>query len=171
MNSYEIYMQARDLVARLIDAGGEVDENTERELSDLLDKSKEKLDSHRFVINRAKAESAVLQDEIKRLQNIKKIHDKTVERVKQHALLVMEARVTSHGWDEGRTVDDGAVYIKKRQKLVIGDVDGFCHANRRRAFISYEPKIDRVLLNKQLKAGKTIDGAELVEDYSIVFKS
>ena len=172
-NSYELYCQAQDLIARLIDSGGEVSEETERELHELLEAQKDKLDSHHFVIKRAKAESALIGEEIKRLQAIKKVHDQTVDRVKKHALLVMRGRVEEKGWDEGRKLDitGGKVWLTKRQKLSIPDEEAFLHAQRGTDFIEYRPHIDRAQVLRLMKTTHpSLTGALLIEDTAITFK-
>ena len=170
--SYELIKWASDIVNELMTSEGVLNDDLETEIAEFLNESEDKLDKHRYLIKECKNRSQALKDEAKRLTTIAKQYENTANRVREYAQITMEARVELQGWDEGRKIktDLGAVFLTARKSLNIVDEDQFINDWMNTAMIKQTPRIDRTKVTACLKAGKEVDGAELVESISITFK-
>ena len=126
----------------------------------LMPDIKEKLVAYMLVVKNKQAEADAIAEELKKLRDRKTAQDNAVERMKQRMLDLMNA--------SGLTkVEDpkGVISIRKPSKVVaIGD--GFIEwakAERDDLLRYKEPEIDKTAIARELKAGKEIRFAALVD--------
>ena len=175
LTSFDLMQMAFGLTAELMDAQGVVDDDLEARIDGWLEASDQKMDRHRYIISEFKARGRQLRDEAARLTDIARKCDRVVDRVKGHARLILEGRVDTLGWDEGRKVitDLGQVYLQRSTKLVVGDEAALLKRHRHdEGLVRVVEKIDRAAITKKLKMGQLAsdDVARIVEAVSVVFK-
>ena len=123
MTSYQLMCEAHELVHDLYESEGELTDDIENRIGAFLGNTAEKMDAHRFVIDEAKAQAVKLKAQAKRFSDEARRYEATVERVRNHAKMLLEAKVELEGWDNGRKVKTttGSVYLQKRESLACAD--------------------------------------------------
>ena len=171
--SLELYGLAQQLCFELEAREGITDDELEAAIGQFLDGSEDKMDRHRYAIDKFKATASMYRAEVKRLNGRARMLEGIAERIKDHAKLVMEARVEMLGQEDGRKLETehGLIYLMTRDKLVISDEEQFCTLNRNKPWITYKPVIDKRAVLKAVKADP--DAAQLAtveKSVSVVFK-
>ena len=97
--------------------------------------------------------------------------EKAAGRIKGHALSVVLARVAIVG-PEGRKVktENGIVYTREYQKLMIDDDSKFIERHADTKWVKRKPSISKTDLIQALKNGNEIEGAQMVDAVSVVFR-
>jgi hypothetical protein len=172
--SFDLMQMAFELTAQLIEAEGVADEVIERKIEEWLAACGDKVDRHRYVIAEFKTRGRQLRDEAKRLTELARTCDRVVDRVKGHARLILEGRVDTLGWDEGRKIvtDLGQVYLQKRVQLIVDDEAALIDRLAGSEYVKVIEKIDRTAVTKAMKSGALAgDEVARIEDaVSVVFK-
>lgn len=90
LSLYDIDRDLELLEAELIDAGGEVDDDTEARHNDLLDAREDKWRAYTAVIRRLEASHAAVKEERQRLQNNERALDNAAKRMKARLVESMD---------------------------------------------------------------------------------
>ena len=159
MKLYGISAHYRAIMAHIEGNGGDLD-GLEEELDACMDALTEKADAIAALISEANAEAAAYKAEAERLTEGRKRAENRAERLKAYLV----SNIPEEGLKTGRF----ALSIRRSEavKILCEVLDlPFCY---RRTKITDEA--DKVALKEDLKKGKVIDGAVLVERKSITIK-
>lgn len=176
-SSLDLLQSALELVTELELSEGVTDEDLDARLVSFIEGSGEKLDAHRYVIDQFRTQSDLMRANARRLGARAKMLENVIERIKMHAVFVMEGRVELLGEDEGRRLETehGIIYLRKAQKVEIFNDESFVEyaANHSdtQGLVKYTPKIDKREVMKKLKGGDLLGGEAVIKDtVSVVFK-
>ena len=171
VTSLDLYRESAELCFELEANEGVTDDEIEARIGAFLDGSEAKLDRHRYAIDMFTNQAKMYRAESQRLSKRARMLEGIVERVKNHAKMVLEARVELLG-DEGRRLEtpNGIVYLRRGDKLVIEDETDFVEKHNDADFVTHKPQIDKRQLLKLLKTDLKIDGARVEPSVSVVFK-
>ena len=179
LTSWDLMALAFDLTAELMNSEGVVDDALAARIDLWCQATMNKMDHHAYMIRDAKARSAQLKAEAKRLTEAAKKCERVVERVRMHAQTVLEGRVELMGWDDGRKMvgDYGQVYLQKRQTVKIDDDEALIEAlGDGSDFVRVKLSVDRTAVSNALKGkggalpANAADLVQLVDRTSVVFK-
>jgi len=173
VTSLTLYADAQNLISELEMREGVTDDELEDAIEQFLDGSESKLDRHRYAIDMMSTKAKMYRAEAQRLAARSRMVEGIVERIKQHAKLVMEARVDLLGEADGRKMETehGIVYLRKSKRLVIEDPDQFIHLNRKRNdWFTWKATIDKRAVKAALEADEDVDLAYIESNTSVVFK-
>jgi hypothetical protein len=174
--SYELYLTALNLTTELQDREGVTDDELDQRLDRFLDGADDKLGAHRYTIDQFYARAKEMRSEAKRFSERARTMEAVAERIKRHAVTVMQGRMELLGDEKGRSLDadHGLVYLQTYKKLVIDDEPGFIGRHLEGDWVRTVEKVsvDRAAVKKALSKGTAgdIEGAELVEDVTVIFK-
>jgi len=176
-SSLDLLQSARELVTELELSEGVTDEDLDARLVEFIDGSGEKLDAHRYVIDQFKSQADIMRANARRLGARAKMLENVIDRIKIHAVFVMEGRIELLGEDDGRRLETehGIVYLRTTKKLQIFNEDSFIEYAKAHSdtqdLVKYTPKIDKREVMKKLKGGDMLGGEAVIEDTrSVVFK-
>lgn len=141
-------------------AGGEIDEQLSQWLEDNEARLEAKLESYGFVMRELEAKAKALKDLAKEFSDKAKRKEAEIKSMKVRLCMFM----TAHQHEK---VDAGAFkftrYRPGGSKVVISDESAIAPE-----WMDYTPKIDTAGIKAALKAGETVEGAELIEsDYTV----
>ena len=171
--SFDLYAEALSLTNELQAREGVTDDELEERLEGFLSGTDDKLGAHRYTIDQFNSRAKEMRAEAKRFTERARMMEGVAERIKRHAMTVMQGRMELLGAEEGRSLeaDHGLVYLQTYKKLVIEDDDIFVKAHMGDAWVKARYTPDRTAVKKALTSGYgDIEGAELVEDVTIIFK-
>lgn len=159
MSLSNIVFEAQKIVDLIIRSGGELSADVENVYNDLTTKFVYKVDACSYVIRKLEAEADFFKDQAKFYQKI----SKSVENARDRLRDGIKAGMVALGQTEIEGSLHRFVLTKTSEKLVI-DEDKLS-PEYMTVVHSFVPDRERIL--KDLKAGKTIEGAELVEGYAL----
>jgi len=150
------------IINTLIENGGELTEGMEENLSITEGNLKLKAIDYGIVIRKMDYEIGIVDAEVKRLQEIKRIRNNTVTRLKtalsnamlQFDINEIETPTTKINFRKSESVEiiDESLIDKKYKKLVLNTT------------------IDKMAIKKDIKAGIDIDGAKLNKKQNLQIK-
>jgi hypothetical protein len=162
----QITDELRELMFRrqeMIDLGQEVDRDLEAKLNDLVRMESKKIDACVSFIRMAENQMSWLDAEIEHLKKQKQKYENSIDRVKEIAKFVMESNgITKMEGEKGH-----AFTLRKSESVLITDMSKIPE-KLMRTKISQEP--DKNAIKALIKCGDRIEGAVLVENYSVVVK-
>lgn len=146
----------------LIENGGEINEELENLLSITQDQLKTKATDYASVIRSLEYDNQIIDQEIKRLQNIKRVRTNTIENLKLRLSNAME----QFEIDEIKTPTT-KINFRPSTSLQINNQDEIPAEYKT---LVTDMKVDKNKIKKDLKSGKEVKGAELIENRSIQIK-
>jgi len=160
MNLYQIEKQYLELADRLVEQGGEVTDEQMMVLTDNKDMLDTKVINIGYVIKKFDAEVQIIEAEIKRLQDLKRVRENAKERLKERVSHAMKLF----------TIDEIKsplmnVTFRKSESVEIEDIEKLpveCY--------TLEKKVNKTEIKRLIKEGKDINGAKLVTNQNIQFK-
>jgi hypothetical protein len=160
MNLYEIDSEIRALLDAMIDpeTGELIEEDLLDDLNALEATRKEKIESTALYAKSQRAFALAIAGEISALNTRKKAAEKRAEWTEKYLSEILG----------GEKFDTPKVSIswKKTQAVKITDM-----LKLPKQYLRYkDPEPDKATLNKELKAGKKIAGAELVTNLNMILK-
>jgi len=177
LTSLDLYRMANELCTVLEQNEGITDDDIDAAIDEFLIGSEDKLDRHRYAIDRFKRSAEMYRAEAKRLQERARMHIDIVDRVKRHARLCLEARVELMGEKEGRSMENahGLVYLQRYTRLEVDDAPALLdHLGTDSELVKVSHALRRDALTRAMKAGKEPAGvgklARLVEHNTVIFK-
>ena len=160
MNLYQIEKQYLELADRLIEQGGEVTDDQMMVLTDNKDMLDTKVINIGYVIKKFDAEVGIIEAEIKRLQDLKRVRENAKERLKErvsHAMMLFTINEIKSPLMN--------VSFRKSESVEVEDIEKLpveCY--------TLEKKVNKTEIKRLIKEGKDINGAKLVTNQNIQFK-
>lgn len=162
MNIYQIQNEYQLLINQLIENEGELTP----ELETALQINKEQLESksvdYCYVIKQFDAECEIIDNEIKRLQQAKKVRENTIERLKQ----TLSNAMRSFEVNEIKT-PLVKLSFRKSESVIVYDTNSLPQMFKT---IKVTETPDKTKIKDAIKAGETVVGAELVINQNLQIK-
>lgn len=162
MNIFNIQNEYKQLVSELIENGGEITPELELSLQINKDQLQSKSENYAYIIKQIDAECDVIDNEIKRLQQAKKVRENTVERLKTtltNAMNVYEV-------DEIKSPLI-KINFRKSESVIVYDTNSLPHVFKT---IKVTETPDKAKIKEAIKSGETVVGAELVINQNLQIK-
>ena len=164
--TYELTMQASDLLAHLEDSGGELTPEAEASLDAWLEAAPDKLGGIRAVLARFKADAALLKAEARRLTDRARALGNAEQRLKGCAVLLLEAHEELTGEAKVKRPDFSA-WLATTKSVRGPDNVWEWPAHLR---VEQDPRPNKKAAGLLLKAGEELDGITLVETRGVRFR-
>jgi CRISPR/Cas system-associated endoribonuclease Cas2 len=154
MNIFNIQNEYKQLVSELIENGGELTPELELSLQINKDQLQSKSENYAYIIKQIDAECDIIDNEIKRLQQAKKVRENTVERLKSTLTIAMNTF-------EVTEIKTPLIKInfRKSESIVVYDVNSLPKEYKT---IKVTETPDKAKIKEVIKNGDTVVGAELV---------
>ena len=162
MNIYQIQNEYQLLINSIIENDGEITPEQELALTINKDQLQSKSESYAYVIKQMDAECDIIDLEIKRLQQAKKVRENTVERLKatlSNAMQLFEV-------DEIKTPLI-KLNFRKSESVVVYDTNSLPQMYK---IIKVTETPDKAKIKEAIKQGETVIGAELVINQNLQIK-
>jgi hypothetical protein len=159
---YNIQQEYLELISKIIENDGVLDEETELALTINKDQLQSKSESYAYVIKEMDAECDIIDLEIKRLQQCKKVRENAIERLKatltnaMHLFEVPEIKTPLI-----------KINFRKSESVIVMDVNDLPAEYK---VVKVTEQADKVKIKDALKKGEQILGCELVINQNIQIK-
>jgi len=162
MNIYQIQNEYQLLINSIIENEGEITPEQELALTINKDQLQSKSESYAYVIKQMDAECDIIDLEIKRLQQCKKVRENAVERLKATLTIAMNTF-------EVPEIKTPLIKInfRKSESVIVLDVNDLPKEYK---VVKVTEQADKVKIKEALKAGESILGCELVVNQNIQIK-
>lgn len=160
MNLYEITQQQQELNNLLEESYGELTPELEQALELNLDNFSAKAEGYVKAIKNYKAESDAIAEEIKRLQEKKKVCENAVNRMKT----ALSTSMYIFGMNK---VQAGLFKISLTTSKAVNIIDENAIPEYYKR-VKYE--VSKTDIKKAIESGETIEGAEIVENKSVTIR-
>ena len=162
MNIYQIQNEYLLLINQIIDNGGEVTPQQELNLQITRDQLQDKGTNYAFVIKKLDAECDIIDAEIKRLTELKKVRQNACERLKSnisHAMQIFEVD----------KIESPLIKLsfRKSQSVNVADVNSLPSEFKT---IKVTEQADKVKIKQALLNGEVIEGCEIVNNNNLQIK-
>jgi len=162
MNIYQIQNEYQLLINSIIENDGEITPEQELALTINKDQLQSKSESYAYVIKQMDAECDIIDLEIKRLQQAKKVRENTVERLKYTLTNAMQLFEV----DEIKTPLI-KLNFRKSESVVVYDTNSLPQMYK---IIKVTETPDKAKIKEAIKQGETVVGAELVINQNLQIK-
>lgn len=162
MNLYQLTTEYKQLESILIENEGELTPDLEQALQINQDQLQAKGISYGYVIKSIEAESDIIDTEIKRLTQLKKVRDNAVERLKTTLKQAMEM----YGVLELKT-PTLKISFRKSESVEIIDMDLL---DKKYITVKTTEMPNKTEIKEALKRGEVIEGAELRTNNNLQIK-
>lgn len=162
MNIFNIQNEYKLLVSELIENGGELTPELELSLQINKDQLQSKSENYAYIIKQIDAECDIIDNEIKRLQQTKKVRENTVERLKSTLTIAMNTF-------EVTEIKTPLIKInfRKSKSVIVYDVNSLPQMFKT---IKVTETPDKAKIKEVIKNGDTVVGAELVISQNLQIK-
>ena len=162
MNIYQIQNEYLLLINQIIENGGEVTPQQELNLQITKDQLQDKGTNYAFVIKKLDAECDIIDAEIKRLNELKKVRQNACERLKSnisHAMQIFEVD----------KIESPLIKIsfRKSQSVNVADVNSLPNEYKT---IKVTESADKVKIKQALLNGEEIEGCEIINNNNLQIK-
>lgn len=158
MYLYEMSEATRELYELLTNE--EIDEQTYNDTLEAIGVD-EKLESYCKIIRQSEADAESLKTEISRLKDKKIKAENAVMRMKSAILCFLDSA--------GKNKADAGVFkVSKRRSQAVNIYDEALIPEE--YFIQQKPELSKTKIKEAIAAGQTVEGAKIVENYSVVIK-
>lgn len=162
MNIYQIQNEYLLLINQIIENGGEVTPQQELNLQITRDQLQDKGTNYAFVIKKLDAECDIIDAEIKRLTELKKVRQNACERLKSnisHAMQIFEVD----------KIESPLIKLsfRKSQSVNVADVNSLPVEYKT---IKVTEQADKVKIKQALLNGEVIEGCEIVNSNNLQIK-
>jgi predicted transcriptional regulator len=144
---------------RLMETGGEMDDQLEAFFSELTEKFAEKVDAYQYIITRLEKEEAALKDEASKYNAAARAMKTARERMKATIKYVMESRGVTEIFGEKTRM------VLSRTKDALDIDESQIPAAFKKQIMTYE--IDRERIRAELEKGNEVPGARLVPGFAL----
>lgn len=162
MNIYQIQNEYQLLINSIIENDGEITPEQELALTINKDQLQSKSESYAYVIKQMDVECDIIDLEIKRLQQAKKVRENTVERLKYTLTNAMQLFEV----DEIKTPLI-KLNFRKSESVVVYDTNSLPQMYK---IIKVTETPDKAKIKEAIKQGETVVGAELVINQNLQIK-
>jgi hypothetical protein len=163
-STYELIETANDLIDRLWGLEGVVDDETDAAVDQWLEDCPDKLGAIAAAKRRIKDDVASLKAEEDRIKDRRKTLEKSIVRVSQLALGLLQAHQELTGETKIKRPDLTAWIATTKSVEVINEAD------IPSAFLVTTTRPDKTAIGKTLKGGEDVPGCELVEKTGARFR-
>ena len=162
MNIYQIQNEYLLLVNQIIDNGGEITPQQELNLQITRDQLQDKGTNYAFVIKKLDAECDIIDAEIKRLSELKKVRQNACERLKANISNAMQIF-------EVDKIESPLIKLsfRKSQSVNVADVNSLPNEYKT---IKVTEQADKMKIKQALLNGETIEGCEIVNSNNLQIK-
>ena len=162
MNIYQIQNEYQLLINSIIENDGEITPEQELALTINKDQLQSKSESYAYVIKQMDAECDIIDLEIKRLQQAKKVRENTVERLKATLTNAMQLF-------EVNEIKTPLIKLnfRKSESVVVYDTNSLPQMYK---IIKVTETPDKAKIKEAIKQGETVVGAELVINQNLQIK-
>jgi hypothetical protein len=159
---FKIQQEYQEIVNQLIDNQGEITSELELSLQINKDQLQSKSENYAYIIKQIDAECDIIDNEIKRLQQAKKVRENTVERLKTTLTTAMHLF-------EVNEIKTPLIKInfRKSESVIVYDVNSLPNEFKT---IKVTETADKVKIKEVIKNGDTVVGAELVINQNLQIK-
>ena len=161
-NIYEISKEFFDVVEELENNGGEITPELEQQLSFVSETFEKKCIDYGWVIKYKSAEVDIIDNEIKRLQNLKKSRQKAVDTIKQRLESFMKV------FDKRKVESPTLTLSLRKSSSVLIEDESLLPKKYIKKKVTYAP--DKTEIGKVLKRGEQVKGALLMENENLQLK-
>ena len=162
MNIYQIQNEYLLLINQIIENGGEVTPQQELNLQITRDQLQDKGTNYAFVIKKLDAECDIIDAEIKRLTELKKVRQNACERLKANISNAMQIF-------EVDKIESPLIKLsfRKSQSVNVSDVNSLPNEYKT---IKVTEQADKVKIKQALLNGEVIEGCEIVNSQNLQIK-
>jgi len=162
MNIYQIQHEYLLLVNQIIDNGGEVTPQQELNLQITRDQLQDKGTNYAFVIKKLDAECDIIDAEIKRLSELKKVRQNACERLKANISNAMQIF-------EVDKIESPLIKLsfRKSQSVNVADVNSLPNEYKT---IKVTEQADKMKIKQALLNGEKIEGCEIINSQNLQIK-
>ena len=162
MNLFNIQHEYLLLINQIIENGGEITPQQELNLQITRDQLQDKGTNYAFVIKKLDAECDIIDAEIKRLTELKKVRQNACERLKSnisHAMQIFEVD----------KIESPLIKLsfRKSQSVNVADVNSLPNEYKT---IKVTEQADKVKIKQALLNGEVIEGCEIVNNNNLQIK-
>lgn len=162
MNIYQIQNEYLLLINQIIENGGEITPQQELNLQITRDQLQDKGTNYAFVIKKLDAECDIIDAEIKRLSELKKVRQNACERLKNnisHAMQIFEVD----------KIESPLIKLsfRKSQSVNVADVNSLPNEFKT---IKVTEQADKMKIKQALLNGEVIEGCEIVNNNNLQIK-
>tara|TARA_R110002126_G_scaffold93089_2_gene220724 strand:+ start:5552 stop:6046 length:495 start_codon:yes stop_codon:yes gene_type:complete len=159
---FKISQELQGIINDIIDAGGEITPETEANLSIKKDELSSKSESYGYVIRKMEYDVNIIDQEIIRLNQIKKSRKNTIDRLKN----VLSFTMTNFDVPEIVT-PTMKISFRKSSTLEITDESKI---PKKYIVQKVTSSISKAEIKKAIKEGEIIEGAEIIENQNLQIK-
>lgn len=162
MNIYQIQNEYLLLINQIIDNGGEVTPQQELNLQITRDQLQDKGTNYAFVIKKLDAECDIIDAEIKRLTELKKVRQNACERLKANISNAMQIF-------EVDKIESPLIKLsfRKSQSVNVADVNSLPNEYKT---IKVTESADKLKIKQALLNGEVIEGCEIINNNNLQIK-
>lgn len=164
MNLYEISQDYAAIIAAVEEAEGELTPELEAAMAANGEDFAAKIENYLKAIRNYEADAAACKEEAARFKAKEERAKKTADRLKESVLAAMQQRGI-----QKQDFGNLTAAVRKTERVVVDDdLIASLPDDFKRVKTTIEP--DKTALKTALKAGVTIEGAQLVDNYSLNIK-
>jgi len=162
MNIYQIQNEYLLLINQIIENGGEVTPQQELNLQITKDQLQDKGTNYAFVIKKLDAECDIIDAEIKRLTELKKVRQNACERLKANISNAM------HTFEVDK-IESPLIKLsfRKSQSVNVADVNSLPSEYKT---IKVTEQADKMKIKQALLNGEVIEGCEIINNNNLQIK-
>ena len=160
MNLYNITTEMKNLTLQLEE--GELTPELEQALVINQDQLQAKAIDYCYVIKNLESDSEAIDNEIKRLKAMKEAKDNTVDRLKE----AVRTAMLSAGIDK---IESSLFKLSLRRSEAV-EVVNIDQLPESLTTIKKTVSADKLKIKEAIKAGQNVEGANLIENYSLQIK-
>ena len=162
MNIYQIQNEYLLLINQIIENGGEVTPQQELNLQITRDQLQDKGTNYAFVIKKLDAECDIIDAEIKRLSELKKVRQNACERLKSNISHAMQTF-------EVDKIESPLIKLsfRKSQSVNVSDVNSLPNEFKT---IKVTEQADKMKIKQALLNGEVIEGCEIINSQNLQIK-
>lgn len=162
MNIFKIQQEYQQLVNELIDNGGELTPELELNLQINKDNFHSKSENYAYITKQFDGEIDIIDNEIKRLQQAKKVREKTIDRLKA----TIEMAMATFEIDKIETPLI-KISFRKSESVEVDDVNNLPNQYK---VIKLNETADKLKIKDALKSGILIDGCSIKTNRNLQIK-
>ena len=162
MNLFNIQHEYLLLINQIIENGGEVTPQQELNLQITRDQLQDKGTNYAFVIKKLDAECDIIEAEIKRLSELKKVRQNACERLKSNISHAM------HTFEVDK-IESPLIKLsfRKSQSVNVADVNSLPNEFKT---IKVTEQADKMKIKQALLNGEVIEGCEIINSQNLQIK-
>lgn len=163
---FKINTEYLEIISQLVNNGGELTEELEQSLEVNRDQLETKAESYIYIIRELEAKANAANEEIKRLQGVKKSIQATQDRLKDSLLNALML----YGSEDNKGVKRLEIGLNKLSTRKSSQVIITDEAIISEDFAKWSKSVDKTAIKKALSEGGEIEGAELITNLNLSIK-